>query len=397
MYTGQIISGAGHAALILWLLLGNWLFSPSEPVELSVVTGSLISSADFEAMQAAARANEAATPAAVETPPEPEVVEPTPEPELAEPPPEPEVVEPPPEPVAEVVPPEPDVVPEGQTGFAEPSPLPPSDNPQPLANPLADARPRLRPADIIRQVPVEPTPDVQVAETPTPAVSDVPTDAPVVEQPPAEEAAPEAAATELVPEQPEPVVEQVLAPTSSPRPRARPRQAAAEPEVAETPAAEETPVAAAEQPAPEEPAPEEPAPDATATDQAAIDEALAAALAGEPTEGGGTTRSLGESLNSAELNGLANTINSCWDLGAASTAALNVSVTLLITLDQSSKPIDVELLDSTGDAAAVATARRAAMSAVRDCGRQGLGLPPEKYETWKQIEVVFDPRGAQLR
>jgi hypothetical protein len=34
---------------------------------------------------------------------------------------------------------------------------------------------------------------------------------------------------------------------------------------------------------------------------------------------------------------------------------------------------------------------------VRNCGREGLGLPPEKYETWKQIEVVFDPRGAQLR
>ena len=375
MYTGQIISGAGHAALILWLLLGNWLFSPSEPVELSVVTGSLISSADFEAMQAAARANVASAPPAAETPPVPEVVEPPPVPEV-----EPEVVEPPPEPVVEEVPPEAEVLPEGQTGFAEPSPLPPSDNPQPLPNPLADARPRLRPADIIQQVPVEPTPDVQIAETPTPEVSDVPTDQPVIEQPPAEEAAPEAAATELVPEQPEEVIEQVLAPTSSPRPRARPRQvAAAEPAPAEDVAAEE------------------PAQDTAAADQAAIDAALEAALAGEPTEGGGTTRSLGESLNAAEMNGLANTINRCWDLGAASTAALNVSVTLLITLDQSSKPVDVELLDSSGDPSAVATARRAAIAAVRDCGREGLGLPSEKYETWKQIEVVFDPRGAQLR
>lgn len=401
MYTGQIISGAGHAALILWLLLGDFLFSPSEPVELSVTTGTIISSAEFEAMQAAARANEAAAPApvdppptpdVVEPPPEPEVVEPPPEPEVVEPPPEPEVVEPPPEPVAEVVPPEPEVVPEGQTGFAEPSALPPSDTPQPLPNPLADARPRLRPSDLIRQVPVEETPDVETSETPTPAVSETPTEEPIVEQEVVQETAPEAASTEIVIEQIEEVDEQVLAPTSSPRPRARPRQvAAAEPE----PAAEEP---AAEEPAAEEPAAEEPAPDTTATDQAAIDEALAAALAGEPTEGGGTTQSLGEALNSAELNGLANTINRCWDVGAASTAALNASVTLLITLDQSSRPIDIELLDSTGESpSAIETARRSAIQAVSKCGRDGLGLPPEKFETWKQIEVVFDPRGAQLR
>ncbi|MGL4319362.1 MAG: cell envelope biogenesis protein TolA [Paracoccaceae bacterium] len=393
MYTGQIISGAGHGVLILWLLLGDWLFSPPPPEELSVVSGSLISSADFEAMQAAARANEATAPEPeVVTPPEPEVVEPPPEPAVVEPPPEPEVVEPPPEPEVAELPPEPEVVPEGQTGFAEPSALPPSDTPQPLPNPLADARPRLRPSDLIRQVPVEETPDVQVAETPTPEVSDVPTDQPVVEQPPTEEAAPEAASTELVPEQPEEVIEQVLAPTSSPRPRARPRQvAAAEPE----PAAEEP---AAVEPAAEEPAPEEPAPE-VATDQAAIDAALEAALAGEePTDGGGTTQSLGEALNASEMNGLANAINRCWDLGAASTAALSASVTLLITLDQNSRPTGVELIDSSGDTPeAIETAERAAKIAVRNCGREGLGLPPEKYETWKQIEVVFDPRGAQLR
>jgi hypothetical protein len=393
MYTGQIISGAGHGALILWLLLGNWLFSPPPPEELPVVSGQLISSADFEALQAAARANAATSPepAVEEPPPEPVVEEPPPEPVVEEPPPEPVVEERPPEPVVEEVPPEPEEVPEGETGFAEPSPLPASDNPQPVPNPLADARPRLRPADIIRQVPVEETPDVAVSEAPTPEVSEEATDEPVVEQPPQEEAAPEAAATELVPEQPEEVVEQVLAPTSSPRPRARPRQvAAAEPEEPEQPATEETSSEAQEDPTPEQPA-EDPLADVLA-------DVVAEESTDTPTEGGGTTRSLGESLNAAEMNGLANTINRCWDLGAASTAALNVSITLLITLDQSSRPVDVELLDSSGDTPeAISTARRAAITAVRNCGREGLGLPPEKYDTWKQIEVVFDPRGAQLR
>lgn len=389
MYTGQIISGAGHAALILWLLLGDWLFSPPEPEDLPVVTGSILSSADFEALQAAARANEAAAPDPVVTPPEPEVVEPPPEPITEEPPPEPVVEDPPPEPVVEEPPPEPEVVPEGQTGFADASALPPSDTPQPLPNPLADARPRPRPSDVVAPEAVEETPDVAEADVATPAVTEEPTVEPIVEEPPVEETAPEAASTELAPEQPEPPT---LAPTSSPRPRARPTQVAAvEPEeVVEEPTQTDPPA--------EEPAPEEPAPDAAATDQAAIDAALEAALQGEETDGGGTTRSLGESLNAAEMNGLANAINRCWDLGAASTAALNVSVTLLITLDQGSRPINVELLESTGDTpAAIDTARRAAISAVRDCGREGLGLPPEKYETWKQIEVVFDPRGAQLR
>jgi hypothetical protein len=394
MYTGQIISGAGHAALILWLFLGDWLFSPPEPEELPVVTGGIISSADFEALQAAARANAAATPEPVEPPPAPEVVEPPPEPEVVEPPPEPEVVEPPPEPEVVELPPEPEEVPEGQTGFAEPSPLPPSDDPQPTPTPLTDARPRPRPSDVVAPEAVEETPDAAEADVPTPAVTEEVTPDPVVE-PPQEEQAPAAAATEIVPEQPEEVVEPTLAPTSSPRPRARPTQVAADPEEV---AAEDPPV--------EEPVPvEDPPADEPAREEAAADEPVEDPLADivreaaeEPTEGGGTTQSLGEALNAAEMNGLANAINRCWDLGAASTAAVNVSITLLITLDQSSRPIDVELLDSTGDTpAAIDTARRAAITAVRDCGREGLGLPPEKYETWKQIEVVFDPRGANLR
>ncbi len=392
MYTGQITSGVGHGALILWLLLGDWLFSPPPPEELPVVSGQLISSADFEALQAAARANAATSPEPVveEPPPEPVVEEPPPEPVVEEPPPEPVVEEQPPEPVIEETPPEPEVVPEGQTGFAEPAVLPPSDDPQPLPNPLADARPRQRPSDIIAQVPVEETPDVETAETLTPAVSEQPTETPVEEQEVVQETAPEAASTELVPEQPEEVVEETLAPTSSPRPRARPRQvAAAEPEAAAEPVVEETPAAA------EEPSPEQPAEDPLAD---ILGDVVAEESTEPPTDGGGTTRSLGESLNAAEMNGLANAINRCWDLGAASTEALNVSITLLITLDESSRPIDVELLDSSGESdAAIQTARRAAMTAVRNCGREGLGLPAEKYETWKQIEVVFDPRGAQLR
>jgi hypothetical protein len=393
MYTGQIISGAGHAALILWLVLGDWLFSPPEPEDLPVVTGSIMSSADFEALQAAARAAQAAAPDPVEPPPEPVVDETPPAPVVEDVPPDPVVEEVPPEPVVEALPPEPEVVPEGETGFAEPAPLPPSDDPQPLPNPLADARPRQRPSDVIAPVPVEETPDVAVDDVTTPAVTEEVIDAPVVERPPADATAVAPATTELVPEQPEEIEEPVLAPTSSPRPRARPTQVAVvEPEEVETSVAVDPPT---DEPAPDEPAPEQPVADPLA---GIVGDVVAEEPTAEPTEGGGTTRSLGESLNGAEMSGLANAINRCWDVGAVSTEALGVSITLLVTLDQNSRPTGVELLESSGGSPnAIETARRRAIQAVTKCGQNGLGLPAEKYEAWKQIEVVFDPRGAQLR
>ena len=49
MHAGQIISGTGHAALILWALFGG-VFR-SAPDEMQVQEVSVISTAEFEAMR----------------------------------------------------------------------------------------------------------------------------------------------------------------------------------------------------------------------------------------------------------------------------------------------------------------------------------------------------------
>jgi len=40
---------------------------------------------------------------------------------------------------------------------------------------------------------------------------------------------------------------------------------------------------------------------------------------------------------------------------------------------------------------------QAARSAISRCGRNGFPLPPEKYDTWKDLELVFDPNGMRMR
>jgi len=50
-----------------------------------------------------------------------------------------------------------------------------------------------------------------------------------------------------------------------------------------------------------------------------------------------------------------------------------------------------------GSDAAARTMFAAARSAIARCGRTGFPLPPEKYDQWKDLELVFDPNGMRLR
>ena len=53
MNTGTILSGIGHAGVILWVVLGDFLFSPKELPEIAVTEVSLMSAAEYDAMVAA--------------------------------------------------------------------------------------------------------------------------------------------------------------------------------------------------------------------------------------------------------------------------------------------------------------------------------------------------------
>lgn len=399
---GTIVSGALHAAFLLWVILGDWLFMSNDlpPVEIAEV--SIMSESDFQSMVAAAP-KAADTP--VETPPEqPQPAQP------AEPPPPPQ-----PETPSEPVPVE-EPLPQDLPVESVPQPLetpepvaPIAETEQPIPVPLSSERPRPRPVDRVAAVPVDtPTDAPEVADTPTPEVSEDPApDAQIVEeqQP---EAAPEEATTQIVTEAVE--TEETapeLAPTTSLKPRSRPAQ------VAEAPAEDPAPETPAETPT--ETPPETPAEDAVADAVAAavaeaqdpVADAVADAVAQAAADsavtsdtGGQGTAASGPPLTGGELDGMRVAVNACWNVGSMSMEALRTTVVVRFGINPDGKPdaASIELIDSTGGSgSSVTQAFETARRAIIRCGARGFPLPPEKYETWKVFEIEFDPDEMRLR
>ena len=387
MNTGQIISGAGHAGLILWVLVGGF-FHPSRDVpEVAVTSVSLLSAKQYEELAAAA-AGKPDVPAGVDQPaPAKPVLDPAVSPRpLAKPRTEP-APEPQPEPLQESTPdvtqieplPVPDEV-------MAPEPLAPvADVEQPLPVPDTEvAKPQEAPR--VAPVPAEaPEPDAEVADMPTPAVSpDAAPDAPVVTED-RPKAAPEAATTQIITEAVETTDKPSLAPTSSARPRTKPPA-----RTAETPEAE-TPAAAAEAEAP--PAPEEDS----------IADAVAAALSeadAEPAGTNGTVENAGPPMTDGEKDALRVAVQACWNVGSLSSDALLTTVTVAVSVAQDGIP-DVTSIRMIGfEGGTEASARQAyeaARRAIIRCGAKGFQLPPEKYEQWRNIEMEFNPERMRIK
>lgn len=375
MNTGQVISGIGHAGLILWALIGGLFFPHDDAPEVAVTEVSLMSGAEFAEMMAAVPPQPEAP--AVETPPEPAAEAPPPEPEpVAEPEPAPEP-QPEPLPEAEAAPPEP-----------EPQPLPVAE--APVNAPVVSPRPRPRPAERVAPVPTE-EPPLELATAPeaVPEVAPEPTlETPVVEEerPPA---APEEAGTELLTEANREEAANVASGSVRPRPR---------PARIETPPAEETQTASAEVPdaAPETPA--ETPPEETA-DSTTDDAAIAAALAEAAASVESSAVPSGPPMTAGEKDGLRVAIERCWNIGALSTEASRTAVKLYVRLGQDGKPDvgSIRMLDfSGGSEAAARQAYEAARRAVIICGRDGYVLPPEKYDEWKDLTLNFRADGMVL-
>jgi hypothetical protein len=277
----------------------------------------------------------------------------------------------------------------------EPVPQP-IDVPEPIA-PLApeeqilpstqtEAQPTPRPADVVTPDPTPtPEPDVETSPDPTPATTDTPTDEPVVvPDVTPETVAPESGdvlATEATEEQPEALGMQTsLRPRSRPAPRPvveEAAQAAVEPAVADT--ATDVDVAAAI---------------AAAVDEAATDEPAADTGSDVAAGTGG-----GEPMTSGEIGDFSRAIGSKWNLGSASTDALRTTIVVRVTFSPDGQPTGIELIDSDGPTeAATTTAFEAARRAIQRASLQGgIPLPPDKFETWKVVELVFDPNGMRMR
>jgi len=244
---------------------------------------------------------------------------------------------------------------------------PPSDTPTP------EAAPRVAPTPA-----PAPPPDAEIAPTVVEATPEPDTQSETpVEQEVAQ--APEGATTQIVTEAETPAAS--LAPIASPVPTARPQRPTPEP----TPEPEP-------QPEPEpEPAPEPADPLADAIAAAVADAVSAPATPSVPS---------GPPLSSGEVDGLIADVRACWNVGALSSEAQRTIVTISVTLGQDGRPDagSIRMIDSSGGSdASVSQAFEAGRRAILRCGANGFNLPPEKYDQWQTIEMVFNPEQMRLR
>ena len=383
---GMIVSGGAHAGAILWLLLGGIFFAHDMPPPVTTAEVSLMSQAEFDALQAAAPR------AATEAPPQPSL----PEPPASEPqPPAPEPQTPtPPAPTPEPQP-EPDASPDvtelnpPQAEVEDTPPTPPTPPSEPSAtSDVVTPAPQPRPADIVAPDPTEApdrpsdlAPDTVVDTTPDPQAEPKP-------EPVTEAAAPKETGDVLKTEENKDKVASA-APQASVRPKSRP----AKPKPAEAPPAQAKPAATGAAAAP---VPKDPPKDAVAD---ALAEALAGEQADTPAPGTGTAPS-GPPMTGGEKDALVIAVKQCWNVGALSTDALNTVVTIGVTMEPSGKPISgsIRMVGYEGGSAASARlAYEAGRRAILRCARDGYPLPPEKYEQWKEVEITFDPDRMRMK
>ncbi len=369
---GTTVSAAGHASLVAWALFGGIFFRPEplpEPVSMTVGT---ISSSEFDALAAASP--KAVTEAPVVPAAPPDTAEPQPAAQT-EPPPDTLPTEPQAEPLPDAAPDVTDLAPPATevTDAPPTEPVPPVTEPSVATMQIVNTKPKPRPAPRVAPVPADqPAPDAQVAEQVVQETTQAPTDQPL-DQPIQDAAAPQEAGEVLQTEENRDQTEFASsAPLTASRPKSRPEKPAP---------AVETQVAAA--------------PDAPAEDtSAAVNDALEQALAGEASEtpaAGEGTAANGPPMTSGEKDALRVAVQRCWNQGAISTDATRVVLTVRVQMSPDGRPGKMELVSSEGgDDTATQIAYRTARSAISRCTNNGYPLPPDKYERWKVIDMIFD-------
>ncbi|MBN8632452.1 MAG: cell envelope biogenesis protein TolA [Rhodobacterales bacterium] len=290
--------------------------------------------------------------------------------------------------------PAPEPVPEPEpTPEPPPSDAPQAEEEQAIESESTEIQPAPEAEAIIAPDPVQPESDATTSDTPEPAVSDQPSDAPVEELPPTEATAPEDTGDVTQTEANEDQTAETGM-TTSIRPKSRPDRPAPapEPEVAA-----DTPT---EEPQESTQLTVQPVDDAATQD--AIDALLGEASEApveEASDTGGQDRPQGPPLTGGEMGNISSAISRKWNLGASSTDAMSSMVTVRVSFSADGKPVDFELIESSGPSPTgidklYETARRAVNRAYAD---GGLPLPPEKYDTWRVLDLVFDANGMRAR
>jgi hypothetical protein len=114
---------------------------------------------------------------------------------------------------------------------------------------------------------------------------------------------------------------------------------------------------------------------------------------------GGNTAPQGPPMTSGEKDGLRVAVSACWIVDTGSQSAdVTVTIGLSMNQDGSVVPGSLELIGAEGGSAdAQRSAFEKARRAILRCEKGGYPLPQDKYEQWKDIEMVFNPDGMRLR
>lgn len=346
MDTGVKISSAAHGLLIGIAMFGMPLFSADSENAIQISEVSLVTSDEFAAM--ASGSNVSA--------PKPAEVLPKPTEPISEP--EPEVEEP-----------------VGEVETDSPAPVAETENIGELRPEIEEPAPP-KPAKTISNAVVEaPTEPVKPTPTPKPALIETPSPSEPPKPKPEASAAAKESTTKIVTEADKP--NSKLAPAQSSRPKGRPRN-----------------LKLAEVPKPK-PAPK---PSKTSTAEDAIAKAIADDLAKATAKPSNQPASVsGPPMTGSETSGLVFAIQQCWNVPVGLENDSSNIITMSVKLTREGKLAEPprKIAPLSGSAAGILQAYEAARRALIRC--QPYDLPIEKYETWKEIEIVFNPQQMVLR
>ncbi len=106
-----------------------------------------------------------------------------------------------------------------------------------------------------------------------------------------------------------------------------------------------------------------------------------------------------QSLTRSEVGQLRSLIEQNWNVGAISSEAKRITLTVRIVMDTTGKPINIELLSQSGgtNGTAVETAFEAARRAIKKGLENGHNLPIDKYDLWKEVIYTFNPEEIRNR
>ena len=106
----------------------------------------------------------------------------------------------------------------------------------------------------------------------------------------------------------------------------------------------------------------------------------------------GSTVSGGDrSLSTADINAFIHAVRPCWAAAADAPA-----VRIHMTFNAKGRPVapTIRLAGAEGAEAAPAAVEKAfnaGKRAILRCAKNGYPLPPEKFDLWHEVEIVFNP------